>query len=224
MHSWIWRCLAPNVPVHVLLQYVLWPFWNLYQILVFLYSLATKKHIRYTMRCDILSHRKWCQCIMTRLWLSKLQSCHWNLVTRTPQLFQCMRQTCSKSSCFLIIFLQNISKTIFNIPVYISVQELKRIMYFTLLPPFIKWLKEGFTLAFEDLQLHFKDWVELIPVGSNNEDVNMISSKFFLPKGKAKTVQFHPNKVLELYLELPYDKYIEVQNYLEDLVHPKFIS
>lgn len=37
-------------------------------------------------------------------------------------------------------------------------------------------------------------------------------------------MQFHPNKVLELYLELPHDKYIEVQNYLEDFVHPKFIS
>lgn len=36
-------------------------------------------------------------------------------------------------------------------------------------------------------------------------------------------MQFHPNKVLELYLELPHDKYIEVQNYLEDFVHPKYI-
>ena len=97
-------------------------------------------------------------------------------------------------------------------------------MYFTLLTPFIKWSKEGCTLASEDPWLCFKDWVKLIPVGSNNEDVNAISSKFFLSKGKTKTVQFHPNKVLELYLELPHDKYIEVQNYLKDLVCPKFIS
>ena len=97
-------------------------------------------------------------------------------------------------------------------------------MYFTLLPPFIKWTKECCTLAFEELRLRFKDWVELIPAGSDHEDVGTISSKFFLPKGKNKTIQFHPNKVLELYLELPHDKYVEVQNYLKDLVHPEFIS
>ena len=97
-------------------------------------------------------------------------------------------------------------------------------MYFTLLPPFIKWTKECCTLAFEEHRLHFKDWVELIPAGSDHEDVSTISSKFFLPKGKNKMIQFHLNKVLELYLELPHDKYVEVQNYLEDSVCPEFDS
>ena len=51
---------------------------------------------------------------------------------------------------------QNISETISNIPVYIGVQELKRIAYFTLFPPFTKWSKD-YNLAMEDLQLRFKD-------------------------------------------------------------------
>ena len=100
-------------------------------------------------------------------------------------------------------------------------------MYFTLLPLFMKWSKD-YTLVIEDLWLRFKDWVELIPAGPDNEDVGAISSKFFLPKEKSKMIQFHPNKVLELYLELAYDKYAEIQNYLEDiedqLVGSHFIS
>ena len=91
----------------------------------------------------------------------------------------------------------------------------------------MKWSK-GYTLAIEDLRLRFKDWVELIPAGPDNEDVGAISSKFFLPKGKSKTIQFNSNKVLELYLELPYDKYAEILNYLDDMedqfVGSRFIS
>lgn len=68
----------------------------------------------------------------------------------------------------------------------------------------------------QDVHLHFKDWVELIPVGPGHEDVGMISSKFFLPKGKLKVVQFHPNKVLDLYLELAYERYAEILACLED--------
>ena len=59
---------------------------------------------------------------------------------------------------------QNISKTISNIPVHTGVQELKNIAYLTLLPPFLIWLKDVI-LAIKDLCLHFKDWVELIPLG-----------------------------------------------------------
>ena len=45
--------------------------------------------------------------------------------------------------------LQNLSETVSNIPVYIGVQELKRIAYFTL-PPFMKWSRD-YTLSIEDL-------------------------------------------------------------------------
>jgi hypothetical protein len=123
-----------------------------------------------------------------------------------------MRQTCYTSHFADYLFTETVS----NIPVYIGIQELKRITYFTLLPPFMKW-SQGYILAIEDLQLCSKDWVELIPAGPDNEDVGAISSKFFILKGKSKTIQFHPNKVLELYLELAYDKYAEVQNRLEDI-------
>jgi hypothetical protein len=104
----------------------------------------------------------------------------------------------------LINSTQNISETIANIPVYIGIQALKNIAYFTLLPPFIKWSKND-TLEIEDLCLRFKDWVELVSLGSGDEDINAIASKFFIAKGKSKTVQFHPGKGLELYLELPYN-------------------
>ena len=73
---------------------------------------------------------------------------------------------------------QNISETIHNIPIYIGVWELKRITYLTLLPLFVKWSKD-YSLTMNDVQLCFKDWVELTPARPNNEDVNVISSKFF---------------------------------------------
>src|SRR5271155_1538187 len=118
---------------------------------------------------------------------------------------------------FLIpTIMQNISETISNLPVHIGVRELKNIVYLMLLPPFIKWSKND-SLNTSDLHLRFKDWVELIPLGSGNEDVDAISSKFFLPKGKSKMIQFHPNKVLELYLELIFDRYAEILNRLEDM-------
>jgi hypothetical protein len=114
------------------------------------------------------------------------------------------------------IHMQNISETISNIPVHIGIQELKNIAYLTLLSPFIKWSKNDF-LNTSDLHLCFKDWVELIPLESSNEDINAILSKFFLSKAKLKTIQFHPNKVLELYLELIFDRYAEVLNWLEEM-------
>jgi hypothetical protein len=116
----------------------------------------------------------------------------------------------------LIHIQQNISETISNIPVYIGVRDLKRITYLTLLPPFLRWSNED-TLAIEELRLRFKDWVELIPAGPGYEDVGAISSKFFLPKGKMKTIHFQSNKVLELYLELAYERYAEILTRLEEI-------
>jgi hypothetical protein len=113
---------------------------------------------------------------------------------------------------------QNISETVSNIPLHIGVKDLKAIAYFTLLPLFSKWSKQ-FPLSIDDLQLRFKDWVELIPLGDkdNGEDVNAISSKFFVPKGKSKALQFQPNKVLDLYLELSNDRYREILDHLDDI-------
>ena len=76
----------------------------------------------------------------------------------------------------------------------------------------------GYKLLIDDLRLRFKDWVELFPAGPGNEDVNAISSKFFLPKGKMKTLQFILNKVLELYMELVHDQYAKILAQLEEMI------
>ena len=55
----------------------------------------------------------------------------------------------------------------------------------------------------------------MIPLGP--KDVNAISSKFFVPKGKTKTLQFQANKVLDLYLELSNDRYREILDHLDDI-------
>ena len=111
---------------------------------------------------------------------------------------------------------QNISETVSNIPLHIGMKNLKAIAYFTLLPLFSKWSK-GFLLSIHELQLRFKDWVELIPLGPKDKDVNAILSKFFVPKGKTKALQFQPNKVLDLYLELSNDRYREILDHLDDI-------
>ena len=45
----------------------------------------------------------------------------------------------------------------------------------------------------------------------------MISAKFFQLKERSKGIQFNPNKVLELYLELAYNWYAEILRCLEDM-------
>lgn len=112
---------------------------------------------------------------------------------------------------------QNISETISNIPLHIGVRDLKAVAYFTLLPLFVKWSKNH-ALSIEDLRLRFKEWVELIPQGPDDEDINAISNKFYVPKGKSKTLQFQPSKVLDLYLEIGYETYSRVMEHLEELL------
>ena len=101
-----------------------------------------------------------------------------------------------------------------NIPLYIGVKDLKSVTYFTLLPLFVKWSKNH-ALSINDLWLHFKEWVKLIPLGPDDEDINVISSKFFQPKGKLKVLHFQSNKVLDLYLEISYEVYTQVLECLE---------
>ena len=54
----------------------------------------------------------------------------------------------------------------------------------------------------DDVKLHNKNWVELLPKDPGDEDVDAIESEFFTLKGKAKTCQYFPNKVLDFTLEL----------------------
>jgi hypothetical protein len=126
-------------------------------------------------------------------------------VTKSPQYYRSNRRPS-----------QNISETISNIPLYIGVRDLKTIAYFTLLPLFVKWSKNQ-PLSIDDLRLRFKDWVELIAQGPGDEDVNAISNKFFMPKGKTKVLQFQRNKVLDLYLEMAYDTYSQILDHFAEL-------
>ena len=80
----------------------------------------------------------------------------------------------------------------------------------------MKWSKD-YLLSLDDLRLRSKEWVELIPLGPGDEDINAISNKFFAPKGKSKVMQFQSNKVLALYLELGYEQYCKVLDRLDDL-------
>ena len=60
--------------------------------------------------------------------------------------------------------------------------------------------------------------MEVIHLGVKDNDVDAISSRFFVPKGKSKVPQFQPNKVLDLYLELSHERHIEVLDHIENAV------
>jgi hypothetical protein len=49
------------------------------------------------------------------------------------------------------------------------------------------------------------------------EDINAIASKFFVTRGKARTLQFQPSKGTEVFLELDAEQYLEIVTQLEDL-------
>jgi hypothetical protein len=103
--------------------------------------------------------------------------------------------------------------------VHIGVGALKAVTYYTLLPLFIDWSK-GYLLVIDNVRLRSKDWVEMIAQGdSDSEDVDAISSQFFVEKrGKSKgPPQFQRNKVLPVYIELVYKEYLKVMDHLEEL-------
>ena len=107
-------------------------------------------------------------------------------------------------------------ETISNIPLRIGVSHLKAIAYFTILPLFLKWSND-YPLSIDDVKLRSKNWVEMLPKGPGDQDVDAIENEFFTIKGKAKTRQFLPNKVLELYLGISHKLRCDIENYVEDL-------
>lgn len=56
----------------------------------------------------------------------------------------------------------------------------------------------------------------MLPKGPGDEDLNAIENEFYTYKGKAKTRQFLPNKVLDLYLGIVFGLRSEIENYIED--------
>jgi hypothetical protein len=105
-------------------------------------------------------------------------------------------------------------ETINNVPVHIGVQDLKKIAFLTLHPPFLKWSKEAH-LSIDELHFHNKDWVELVPL-PGTPDVDAIAAKFFLAKGKARNIQFHAGKVV-VFLEIAHEKYTEIVARIDEL-------
>jgi hypothetical protein len=59
--------------------------------------------------------------------------------------------------------------------------------------------------------------VELVPLGQNSKDIDTISSKFFVLKGKSKALQFQLNKVLDLYLELSHERQRDILDHLDEI-------
>jgi len=53
------------------------------------------------------------------------------------------------------------------------------------------------------------------------EDVDVIAKPFFIPRGKNKTVQFHPGKGADLNLEISAEKYNAVNALIEAARKPK---
>jgi hypothetical protein len=118
---------------------------------------------------------------------------------------------------------KDIMETITNIPLTIGVGHLKVVTYFTILPLFLKW-SHNYPLSIDDVKLRSKNWVELLPKGSGDEDANTIETEVFTLKGKAKTCQFLPNKVLELYLGISHSLRNEIEDHIEESGNHDIIS
>ena len=100
-------------------------------------------------------------------------------------------------------------------PVHIGVQQLKRIAFLTVQPPFLRWSKEA-DISIDELCLRNKDWVEMVCL-PGIQDVDAIASKFFVAKGKSRNIQFHAGRAAEVFLELAHEKYTQIVTRLEDL-------
>jgi len=80
---------------------------------------------------------------------------------------------------------------------------------------FLKW-SHSYPLSIDDVKLRNKNWVELLPKGPSNEDLNAIESDFYTFKGKSKTRHFSANKVLDLYLGIGYTLRSEIESHIEE--------
>jgi hypothetical protein len=79
----------------------------------------------------------------------------------------------------------------------------------------LKWSKDYF-LSIDDVRLRNKDWVEMIPI-RDAHDTDAIARKFFVAKGKSRNIQFHAGKGTEVFLELEYEKFQQIQFRLDEL-------
>lgn len=91
--------------------------------------------------------------------------------------------------------------------------SLKHILYYALLPQFLRWSK-GFPLSIEECELRDKNWVQLIP---RQPDIDAIAERFFEAKPKSKVKVFSAKKGADLSLCVKNEKYQEILQHLVDL-------
>ena len=137
-----------------------------------------------------------------------------------------MRRSCWLDIYKLIYIAKNIQESINNVPVHIGAVDLKNIVFLALLPQISQWSKQ-FPLSVDDLHLQEKNWVELIPnLVQGIADVDAISKKFFVvkrTKGSSEGHVFQSGDVT-VYFELPFGKYQEVLEHIENAENAALVS
>ncbi|KAL0945786.1 hypothetical protein HGRIS_012074 [Hohenbuehelia grisea] len=112
----------------------------------------------------------------------------------------------------------NILEAVSNIPVHIGATELKAVLFYAVLPKFVKRSK-GFTLRIEDVELRNSQWAEIVPNTALSSDVDAIAAHFYKSrgnnKGKLTVPTFAPGKGIELYLAIDYEQYEDILTYRE---------
>jgi len=107
------------------------------------------------------------------------------------------------NNTLLILTFKNITETFGNVPVDIGVEDLKTACHITVQPLFLNWLK-GVSLDRSEVQLRFKNWLELVP---QDPDMNAIADKFIVAKGRNGAKKFAEGHGITLYLAISYEKY-----------------
>lgn len=102
-------------------------------------------------------------------------------------------------------------ETIPEVPVNVGATELKQIVFYLLLPRFLKWSK-NYGLTIDDCELRTKQWVELIP---RYPDVNAIANQFFVTKGKSTVKTFAAKQGAELFLVISHETYVDILDTIE---------
>ena len=112
--------------------------------------------------------------------------------------------------------MQNIGEAIGDILVGIGVWDLKQTIFITLLPSWCHWLHDT-PLHIDNVKLCFKkDWLEIALRLGQPIDQDAIRPHFFKVKkvagGAAKPATFAVGSGINLYLELPDEKFEEAQD------------
>ncbi|KAG2107911.1 uncharacterized protein F5147DRAFT_773895 [Suillus discolor] len=104
--------------------------------------------------------------------------------------------------------ISDIVESISNIPYHIGANDLKTLVYLTLLPMFIKW-SMGLTFTFEEAHLRLVSSFEEILPHPSGEDINAIASHFL--KTRNTKQQFNAGKGIELHLIIPHMKFLAAE-------------